>query len=77
MQNIQESQKQIIIQMIFEEFNINQEDIKQLINIGDIYFIYYLIDEDGLNAILDVDFKQMKYTIKTTDYIEIKEIIVL
>jgi hypothetical protein len=65
-----------ISKMIFDEFNIKSENIVSISENNNI-FNYSLLDETGVNAELIIDFNSYKYKIKTEDYEEEKEIIIL
>ena len=65
-----------ISNMIFDEFNIKSENILSISENNNI-FNYSLLDETCVNAELIIDFNSYKYKIKTEDYEEEKEIIIL
>lgn len=65
-----------ISNMIFDEFNIKSENILSISENNNI-FNYSLQDETCVNAELIIDFNSYKYKIKTEDYEEEKEIIIL
>lgn len=68
--------KDFMREMIFGEFTIINEYIKNQ-NITENIEVYNLKDENNLEATLEINFNTMKYKIKTCDYEEEKEYIIL